>query len=229
MTDRTANPMRRRSPAEFFPDGPARRLAAAIQDGDQRAQAALLAADPALAKVEGAGGMTMTLWAVSLREVDAAALLLYAGEDPNRMIVMGRQKFQLLALAAGGDDDRLFEVLLAAGADPKSVDNGEPALFNAIHARRWDRVDRLLTLGAELDGPGRTGAPPVIYLAKINEYAAVADFIERGANLRATDAGGATLADYVQQHGPAPDSPNGQAYARVKKMLMVRGLIPREA
>ena len=200
-------------------------MAAAIKDGDRRTLERLVAADPSLATAEGAGGMTMLLWAASLREVDAAALLLRAGEDPNRMIAMGAQKFQLLALAAGGDNDDLFGDLLAAGGDPNSVDNGEPALFNAIHARRWDRVDRLLAAGADIDAPGATGSPPVVYLAKINEYAAVADFIERGANVRAKDRGGATLVDYVRRFRLSPDSPNGQAHARVKRMLALRGVL----
>lgn len=230
MTDETPiNPMRLRSPAEFFPEGLPRRAAAAIKDGDTRTLEALLAAEPSLAKYVGTGGMTMALWATSLQEPDALSLLLRAGEDPNRMIVMGRQKFQLLALAAGGDNDLVFSVLLAAGADPNSVDNGEPALFNAIHARRWSRVDALLKAGADIDAPGQTGSPPVIYLAKINEYAAVEDFIARGADVRAKDRGGLTLADYVQRFPLSADSPNGQAHARIKRFLVMRGQLPPDA
>ena len=227
MTAPVDNPMRRRRPEEFFA-GPAARVAAAIQRGDLGMLEALLKQDPKLAEAEGAGGMTMMLWAASLQEVPSVGVLLHHGADPNREIVAGKQKFQLLALAAGGDNDDLFGLLLTAGADPNSADNGEPALFNAIHARRWDRVAQLLEAGADIDKPGQTGSPPVIYLAKINEYAAVADFIERGADIKAKDRGGATLASYVRSFSHSADSPNGQAHARVKRMLVSRGAMRPE-
>lgn len=229
MSDAPVNPMRLRAPEEFFKAEPARRAAAAIKDGDLRTLDVLLAADPSLARAEGPSGMTMLLWAASLQETDAAALLLRAGEDPNRMIAMGKQKFQLLALAAGGDSDDLFALLLAAGADPNSVDNGEPALFNAIHARRWDRLHRLLDAGADIDGPGPLGSPPIVYLAKLNEFAAIEDLLARGANVRAKDRGGATLADYVLLHELPRDTPQGQAQARLKRHLVMRGLIKPDA
>lgn len=228
MSDEPVNPMRRRTPEEFFTAEPARRAAHAIKAGDLRTLDVMLAADPALAKAEGPSGMTLMLWAASLQEVDAVALLLRAGEDPNRMIVMGKQKFQLLALAAGGDNDALFSLLLAAGADPNSVDNGVPALFNAIHARRWDRLHRLLDAGADIDAPGPLKSPPAIYLAKLSEYAAIEDLLARGANVRAKDGAGATLTDYVLQRELPRDTPQGQAQARLRKDLALRGLIPRD-
>lgn len=225
MTTAVTNPMRRRAPAEFFAE-PARTAAAAIQRGDTVRLEAMLTADPKLVKVVGNHDMTLLLWAASLQELPSVAALLRHGADPNHMHGAGPGKFQLLALAAGGDSDELFMMLLTAGADPNSVDGEESALFNAIHARRWDRVAVLLDAGADIDKPGPMSSAPVLYLAKINEYAAVADFIERGADIKTKDLGGATLADVVKRFALDPNSPNGQSHARVKRMLASRGALP---
>lgn len=228
MTTSVDNPMRRRAPEEFFAE-PARSAAAAIQSGNTGRLEAMLRVDPKLVEVEGAKGMTLLLWAASLQEVAAVGVLLRHKADPNWMFKVSEQKFQLLALAAGGDNDELFMALFAAGADPNSVDGEGSALFNAIHARRWDRVALLLDAGADIDRPGPMSSPPVLYLAKINEYAAVADFIERGADIKAKDLGGATLADVVKRFSLSADSPNGQAHARVERMLVSRGaMAPRK-
>lgn len=220
----STNPMRRRAPEEFFKE-PAVQVAAAIKRGDMSTLEVLLHADPKLAATEGTGGMTMLLWAMSLQEVGGVAILLRFAADPNQMIVFGKQKFQPLALAAGGDSDDLFETLMVVGADPNSVDNGEPALFNAITARRWDRVRRLLDAGADINKPGAMNSPPVVYLAQIQEYPAVVEFIERGADLKAKDPGGSTLADYVRSFHPTGDPEVDQAHARARRMLVSRGLM----
>lgn len=227
MNTPRVNPMRLRQPEEFFAE-PARTAAAAIQSGNTHRLEAMLKADPSLVKVVGAHDMTLLLWAASLQEIAAVGVLLKHKADPNFVHGKGPRKFQLLALAAGGDSDELFHLLLAAGADPNSVDGEGSALFDAIHARRWDRVATLLDAGADIDRPGPVSSPPVLYLAKINEYAAVADFIERGADIKAKDLGGATLADVVRRFPLSADSPNGQAHARVERMLVSRGaMAPR--
>ncbi|MBL9106237.1 MAG: hypothetical protein JNL82_35265 [Myxococcales bacterium] len=225
MTTPVTNPMRLRRPEEFFAE-PARAAAAAIQRGDTPRLKAALAADPRLVATVGAHDMTLLLWAMALQEVAAVEVLLAHGADPDHVHGEGPRKYQPLALAAGGDNDAVFDLLLLAGADPNSVDGEDSALFNAIHARRWDRVAVLLDAGADIDRHGPMSSPPVIYLAKINEYAAVADFIERGADIRARDLGGATLADVVRTFKLSRDSPNGQAHARVERMLVSRGAMP---
>lgn len=224
MTEPVVNPMRRHAPAEMFPGKPAR-AAAAVKRGDTTSLEAELVINPDVVHAVGKQGMTMLLWAASLQEVGCASVLLRHGADPNVMIKSGEQEFQVFALVAGGDNDSMFDLLLQAGADPNSTDCGEPALFNAIHARRWDRCWQMIDAGADINKPGRTGSPPVIYLAKINEWGAVADFIERGADVKAKDFGGATLADYVANYKLDRESANGLAHARVRRMLESRGMM----
>lgn len=185
----------------------------------------LLSVNPSIVNAVSPTGLTLLAWAASQQSIEGVNILLKHGANPNYVVTLNEWRFQILALAAGGMNDALFDLLLQAGADPNSKDNGEAAVYAAIHARRWDRLERLLDAGADLNSESRGGSPLIIYLVKINQYSLVEALIKRGANLQLTDVGGATLADYVRRFALLPDTPNGQAHSRVQQLLRQRGLL----
>ena len=217
------NPASLHMPDEFF-DGKELDVARAISQGMSEQVNFLIGQDKILANSTGKKGMTLLYWAASLQKVECVGLLLSAGAEPNALIRFNGQIFQLLALAAGGNSDELFYKLLKSGADPNSKDGKDPAIFSAIHARRWDRMNSLLDKGADINCVGREGATPLIYLAAINQYEQVANLISRGANINLTNKGGISLAEYVESFAFSPLTENGKWHGRVKSMLQARGL-----
>jgi len=205
--------------------GPPLEAARAIQKKAYERLRTLIAANPGIVNAVSSTGMTLLAWAASQQSVEGVNILLKHGADPNYIVTINQEQFQLLALAAGGSNDTLFDLLLQAGADPNSKDNDKTAVYAAIDARRWDRLERLLTAGADLNSISRGGSPLIIYLAKINQYSQVEALIKRGVDLQVNDVGGATLADYVRRFALSSDTPNGRAHSRVRELLRQRGLL----
>lgn len=219
----TTNLPVKHTPEEFF-KGDSLEIASAIEGNDIEKLQRLLKSQTAKLNDAGKDGMTLLFWAASLGQIECVKALLDAGANPNSLIQMGGQSFQLLALAAGGKSDALFELLLDSGANPNCLDNSDPAIFAAIHARRWDRMKKLLDHGADINLAGKDKSPPVVYLASINQYEQVAELISRGADITKPEFGGGTLSDYVGRYSLDTTSPNGRWHAKVQQMLAAKGI-----
>ena len=106
--------------------------------------------------VSGGGEFTALTFAVRAGAIEATRALIEAGADVERRLNDGTS---LLVLAATNAHYELADVLLEAGADPNSADQGWTALHQIAWSRRWNR-------GFNLPGPSRTGGLDGIELAR---------------------------------------------------------------
>src|SRR3546814_12457349 len=115
---------------------------------------------------------------------------------------MGKDEFWL---------DYLLERCLSPDL-PNTV-TGAPPLFDALRARLPENVDRLLKAGARLDTHDRSGTTPLNQAALVNDPASVLEFLEAGADPRATAPNGPTFPDSLnachpaRRHSPTPKTP----------------------
>lgn len=79
-------------------------------------------------------------------------------------------------------------------------------LFRALRTRDVDGVRRALDAGADPNARGQAGVTPLMFAVQIEENHNVVDLLlERGADLRATDARGRTAVDHVYDPPEPPE------------------------
>ncbi|PJJ59370.1 ankyrin repeat protein [Hymenobacter chitinivorans DSM 11115] len=176
-------------------------------------------------------GMTLLLFALANQQKACVRELLALGTDPNQVSLLnGREKVQPVALVAGGEDQELVKILLDHRGNPNStmhdaVAGDEPAVFQAIHARRFDTMRLLLDHGADLNATDGLGNTALILLATFNQFEQVAYLLGRGADFRKASHSGGTVAFLVQDHQLAdPASEAYQWQQKVRRMLEERGV-----
>lgn len=112
------------------------------------------------------------------------AVLLRHGADPNGRNRLGHPIFDDALKKHGGDDLKLVEMLLAAGADPNWNSGDGTArtpLVTAITASRHEIVRRLLDAGADPNALSG-GLPPLWYANLASRPAVVALLVAVGAS-----------------------------------------------
>src|SRR3546814_9846870 len=103
-------------------------------------------------------------------------------------------------------------------------------LFDALRARPPENVDRLPKAGARLDTHDRSGTTPLHQAALVNDPASVLEFLEAGADPRATDRNGATFQDYLYDGDPAVlNAPTRKALEAIDAWLRAHGVPVRHA
>lgn len=118
---------------------------------------------------------------------DAIIAFLEAGIGVD---VRGRHGATLLHAAAGAGNEPAVKALVAAGADPRAVDDGgQTPLHRAMRRRSLAVVDLLLDAGAEIDRRDAEGRTALHHASKNHREAAeiVSGLLERGADLEARD------------------------------------------
>ena len=139
--------------------------------------AALLAADPALARSRSADGFTPLHYAAFFGGPEAAALLLRAGAEPNA-VAAHAMRVTPLNSAAAARACATAEVLLDHGADIEAGEHGFTPLHSAAHNGDLPFVDMLLARGADAakrTADGRTA----VDLALEGGHAEVAERLKR--------------------------------------------------
>lgn len=173
----------------------------------------------------GKEGTTLLAWAVLMESVNCIKTLVQLGANPNQLIDDGKQKFNLIALVAGGKNDETIVALLDSGADPNGVYKNEPAIFRTIFERRWDRMRLFLDRGADINKQSNADISPILLCAMLNQYEQVAYLIERGADFSKPSLSKGTVALEVQEFQLDTTTINGQWRNRVKKILEDRGVV----
>lgn len=125
-------------------------------------------------------------------DVEAAELLLARGADPNAKDYRG---LTALVGAAELEDTRLFEALVAAGANVG--EQGAPALHSAASAGRAALIVRLLELGVAVDVRDDAGSMPLTRAAMRGCVECVEALLAAGADRDPRDARGLDIEVYM--------------------------------
>lgn len=165
----------------FAPDAP---VADAAMRGEASAVKALLQQGADVNAAQG-DGMTALHWAARRGDLDTAQMLLYAGANVRATTRLGGHTPLLLASQMG--HGAVIEVLLKAGADPKSATaNGATALMLAAAAGRAEAVTVLLTAGADIHATEPTRQETALmFAAANNRIDAMKALLAAGANPKA--------------------------------------------
>ena len=133
----------------------------AVAAGDGARVAALLAADPSLARARSGDGFTALHFAAFFARPELASALLAAGAEP-AAVADNPMRVQPLHSAAAARSVETCRVLLEFGAPPDAAQHqGWTALMSAAQHGLEPLVDLLLAHGARLDmraEDGRTAA-----------------------------------------------------------------------
>ncbi|WP_288427497.1 ankyrin repeat domain-containing protein [uncultured Spirosoma sp.] len=221
------NPIYKHDPEEAF-DGQYIQAARAIRYNDQPRLLMMIKGHGSYRPIDpnhvGKQGMTLLLWAASHENIKAVNLLLDNGADPNQKITNRKgDTFQLLAIAAKGKNDELFETLLRHNADPNSRDRDEPALFSAIYADRFDRMDALLKAGGDINITNGANTPAIVVLSRLRKFNYTLELLNKGAVM--TGKAASDIAYLIQKYPLSPSVPNYQGQLKVKAILQQRGYL----
>lgn len=177
--------------------GPQRQLAHAILDHNLAQVRQLLPAAGELNKLYGTD--TLLNFAVANarpdQDVEIVKALLDAGADPNFP-----PNAPPLSKAASGNQPAMYELLLAAGANPNVLAaDGQPVWWAPINREfgfRMEILRSLLDHGADLKLRDAESGP-VAYAASRSQWSAVLLLIERGASWKDERRHGKSLAEMV--------------------------------
>lgn len=132
------------------------------------------------------------------------ALFLEAGMDVNTPSDRGTA----LHRAAGGDDQKLFEMLMKAGADPNAkAKNGDTPLCRAAGEGQIRNVNALLAAGADVNAVCGWGRTALHEAAEENSAPVVNALVKAGAAIEARDERSDTPLAFAAK-GATPDALN---------------------
>lgn len=179
----------------------------AIEQGDEKAAAAVLRAGGADVKAPNAAGDTPLHRAVEKGMRALAESLLARGADINARSKNGETPLHLAALDA---DPAMAELLLAAGADPLAQNaDGESVLMWAALGGHVALVRRLLQRGADANAMDRKGSQPLHAAADGGHLELARLLLPRTREPGARNAAGMSALDYARANG----------FAEIEKLL----------
>ena len=160
----------------------------------------------------GKGNHSLLLYSLSCKNYRAVEFLLDQGADPNlvnpdSVEIAGEMiphPIQPVAYAANDKNPTGLKTLLEAGGDPDSKTGKTPALHRAQLIHRVDKkaseknIKLLLDHGAEIEGRDGTGKTSMLSAAFLTNWGLVWFFINKGADWKAYDMQGTTLALLIQ-------------------------------
>jgi ankyrin repeat protein len=195
------------APAPSRPDAsdPAVALREAAGRGDTAAVRTLLGQGTPV-DVRDDRGATALVRAAYGNHVDVAALLVQAGADVDLQDDT-RQSAYLIATSEVGDDPRLLDLTLGAGADVDAKDSYDgTGLIRAAERAHVAIVQRLLQAGIDRDHVNRLGYTALHEAVVFGEggpadQATVAALVAGGVALDIPDGSGATALAHAERSG----------------------------
>ena len=161
-------------------------LAKAAARGDKRGvtEAIEAGADPNAVSRQG---MPMVLWPVYANSFEGYLALLEAGADPEARFPAGSEDRADTAVATEmmmRADAKFLNEALVRGADPDAVgSNGEPLVWKAHYADRWDLIRALIEAGGNVDAfnHGERGQT-LLRNASAGQFDRAVWYLEQGAD-----------------------------------------------
>lgn len=177
-------------PVTGLADNDAMRLYDAIRTSDTLMLADLL--DAGISPNTRFGKDSALTLAASRGDIDAMALLMRAGAEPNDDTAMA---------AVDGGHAEAVEWLIAEGTDVDIADPyGMTLLAHAALHGKAEVAERLIALGADVDAPEIMFHYRPVHLAAAHGHVLVVELlIEAGADLSATTTNGATARSWAEQ------------------------------
>jgi hypothetical protein len=181
----------------------------------------------------GKDTMTLLVWAMFKDSAKGAETLLKAGADPNKTTQLGLSP---MMMAASSKSDKLFELMMSYKADPdKILWIGVPTTAltmvlqerRALGEKRFDRAERLLKYGADIDLNIDRGETALIKFSIVGDWHAVFWLLEREADYEVRDSVRATMMCYLRNSYRADTLAPSEAYTyrdRVRDWLLAHGV-----
>ena len=163
-------------------------------------------ASPAPAEAPAADVTAELLAAAYANDVQRAETLVRAGGDVNTEDASQQSAF-LIATSEVGDDPRLLELTLAAGADIAAQDSYDgTGLIRAAERGHPQIVARLLAAGVAVDHVNRLGWTALLEAVILGDGGpehteTVRLLVDAGADVELPDAGGVTALAHAQRRG----------------------------
>ena len=161
----------------------------AIEKGDQsKAQNYL---DQGLdLNIRGEHGLTPLLYFMSNKDIPSMKLAMQLGADPNFKGVVYPPKghsweVSPIGILSDGGSTKIFKLLLEYGADPNTLDNNTPILFNVIGQDDWEKFDLILEFGGDVNVKDYGGRRASMYAVNIMKFDFVIKLIEMGDDVYA--------------------------------------------
>ena len=179
---------------QVYPQADVAALASAVQHGDRRRIAELVASgvDP---NARGDKGINLLQWAILHQNREGLDALLKAGADA---AVQDESGSTAMHFAAGTTDPGFMATLIANGA-PLDARNGagESALCAALLGGRDPQFEQLVAAGADVDAADLRNNTPLHVAGQVNNMRAVLVLLEKGANPQAINYLGADFMRYI--------------------------------
>jgi len=176
-----------------------------------------------LNKRVGEREMTVFVYAVAAKRIDAMKELVRLGADPT-LVVSGVGA--PLSLAASADDPILIETLLKAGCNPNAVINNEPILFNAQLQDRPKVIEVMLKNGSDINITDSLGNNVLKYAIGTMHYDMAIFLITKGADVHAKTHDGLSIAYSTERARSrmVPNSPGAKKLEKIIEMMKERGV-----
>jgi len=175
----------------------------------------------------GSDNMTLLLWATISDYPDSVEMLLKSGADPNLSTSSGMTP---LIMASGIKRAEPFELLVKYKADPNKIYEGpmKTALMLALREKKWDRAERLLKQGADINLDLGQGDTALTELGRLGSWDSVYWLLEHGADYEKRDSVKATVTCSVRRSyrvSPRPSNSESSIYRdKVRDWLLARNI-----
>ena len=163
------------TPEEAFPGIHGQLVQAAVDGNTEKMeQLAKQGADP---NYRGAQGSTPLMWAQAAHSHRGLEKLLELGADPNAPILKGTAS--VTWAAARGNDTEILRILLDHGGNPNAAFECYTLLMAAVGSLERERVDLVLSHGANINGEVCDESAPEV-AAAVGRFDWVLDFLSKG-------------------------------------------------
>lgn len=230
-------PPDRISPGAFTSDPLVRRLAIAVDRGDEPAIAAAVKVG-ADVNAFGSSGFRLLDWAMARNNPRGFEALLEQGasldalyRDP-KTVPDRSYNLTILERVLGTNSGEFIGVVLRSGVDLDHVpfpDDGRSLLFFASDARAPRVVDALLDKGAAIDYRDNSGNTPLFDAMLMRNYTTAWHLLRRGADPTAQNRHGNDFVWGLKEYGSRGVRPDQWEYfEKVVDELVKRGLLTRQ-
>ena len=224
-------------PGEFSADPRQRRLASAVEDGDDVAIAAALA-EGADVNCSGTAGFRLLFWAMARGNAKGFETLLKHGArldaDYREPEYLPDRSYRetVLERAIAFPDATFLEAALRQGLDPNHEphpEDGRTLLFIAGYKRSLPAIKALLAAGAEINHQEASGYTPLMEAMMGCNYNAAWLLLQRGADPGIRDDMGHDFVWGLKEFGSRGVRPDHrESFEQIVTELVNRGLLTRQ-